>query len=128
MARIRDRKPVPALTDARHVVALGAELRIGSARALQAMLSEALESGGEVIIDASAVQSADSAGLQLLYAFVRDAKARGMAVSWQVPEKTLRRDAGLLDLDTALGLGGPHRGTHQAVDRSLFTTPTRMHT
>lgn len=108
MARIRDRKPATASPQAQRVVALSAELRIGNARALQAMLSEALASDGEIVIDATAVQSADSSGLQLLYAFVRDSKARGLAVSWRVSEKVLRRDAGLLDLDNALGLNGAH--------------------
>ncbi len=108
MARIRDRKSAAASPQAGRVVALSAELRIGNARALQAMLSEALASDGEIVIDATAVQSADSSGLQLLYAFVRDSKARGLAVSWRVSEKALRRDAGLLDLDNALGLNGAH--------------------
>ena len=107
MARIRDRKSVSASTDAHRVVALDAELRIGNASALQTMLCEALASGGEIVLDATAVQSADSAALQLLYAFVRDSKARGMRVSWLPAQPSLRRDAGLLDLDRPLGLNSP---------------------
>lgn len=108
MARVRGRNPSAATAAAQRVVALGSELRIGNARALQATLCEALAAGGEIILDATAVQTADSAGLQLLYAFVRDSKARGMAVSWRLAQPALRRDAGLLDLDTTLGLNGRH--------------------
>ncbi|PKM15409.1 MAG: anti-anti-sigma factor [Gammaproteobacteria bacterium HGW-Gammaproteobacteria-2] len=108
MARMRSRKPQPSTVEAHRVVALGAELRIGNANALQAMLREALASGDEIILDATDVRSADSAGLQLLYAFVRDSKARGITVSWQMSETILCRDAGLLGLDKALGLNGSH--------------------
>lgn len=108
MARVRRRKSEIAAADAHRVVALGAELRIGNANALQAMLCEALESGDEIILDATDMRSADSAGLQLLYAFVRDSKARGISVSWQMSETILRRDAGLLGLDKALGLKDTH--------------------
>ncbi len=108
MARMRTRKPQPSAAGAHRVVALGAELRIGNANALQAMLREALASGDEIILDATDVRSADSAGLQLLYAFVRDSKARGITVSWQMSETILYRDAGLLGLDKALGLKETH--------------------
>lgn len=111
MATVSDREPVATTAAKQRVVALGAELRIGNAGALQATLCEALAAGGEVILDATAVQTADSAGLQLLYAFVRDSKARGVVVSWRTAQPTLRRDAGLLDLDKALGLHGRHEAT-----------------
>lgn len=111
MARVRDRTPVATTVAARRVVALGAELRIGNARALQATLCEALAVGGEIMLDATAVQTADSAGLQLLYAFVRDSKARGVVVSWQLAQPSLRRDAALLDLDRIMGLNPRHEAT-----------------
>lgn len=105
MASIRGRKKTSEPTAAHRVLALGPELRIGNVRTLHATLSEALASGEDITLDASAVQSADTAGLQLLYAFVRDSKRRGQAVTWREPNAVLRRDAGLLDLDAALGLG-----------------------
>jgi len=108
MARMRSRKAQPLAVEARRVVALGAELCIGNANTLHAMLCEALASADEIILDATDVRSADSAGLQLLYAFVRDSKARGKAVSWQMSETILRRDAGLLGLDKSLGLNDTH--------------------
>lgn len=103
------RKPAVAKASrsaaAHRVLTLGPELRIGTVHALHASLREALASGEDIILDAAAVQSADTAGLQLLYAFVRDSKQRGQSVTWREPNAVLRRDAGLLDLDTALGLG-----------------------
>lgn len=90
---------------AHRVLTLGPELRIGAIQALHASLREALASGEDITLDATAVQSADTAGLQLLYAFVRDSKQRGQSVTWCEPNAVLRRDAGLLGLDAALGLG-----------------------
>src|SRR3546814_18685354 len=88
---------------AHRVLTLGPELRIGTVQALHASLREALASGEDITLDATAVQSADTAGLQLLYAFVRDSKQRGRSVTWREPNAVLSRDACLRYLKSALG-------------------------
>ena len=73
---------------------------------LQAELAERLDESGTVQIDGSAVDRVDTAGLQLLAAFVRDLQAEARSVEWVGCSVALRRSANALGLGTALGLGG----------------------
>jgi anti-anti-sigma regulatory factor len=59
------------------VVVLPRELTIAQAAALQAALRPALEEGAEVLLDGTAVDEVDVAGLQVLCAAGRTALERG---------------------------------------------------
>lgn len=80
-------------------------LRIGTVRDLHSKLREAIAAGRPVTLEAEAVETADTAALQLLYAFVRDGRDRGVEIGWKAPTERLRRDAERLGLSVPLGLG-----------------------
>lgn len=71
----------------------------------QAELAERLDDSGAVQIDGAAVERIDTAGLQLLAAFVRELGGESRAVEWVGCSVGLRRAATALGLETALGLG-----------------------
>lgn len=100
------RKPASrtASQGARQRIDLGAELDITVARDLHARLCKLLDAGQPADIDAASVEQADSAGLQLLSAFVRDAGARPGGVQWSRPSEALRKAAQRLGLSQMLGL------------------------
>jgi phospholipid transport system transporter-binding protein len=84
-------------------------LRLGSTTlrdvtAFQAELAERLDDSGVVQIDASAVERIDTAGLQLLAAFVRDLRTDARLVEWTDCSAALRRAAHSLGLTSALDL------------------------
>jgi phospholipid transport system transporter-binding protein len=72
---------------------------------LQAELAERLDESSPVQIDGTAVDRVDTAGLQLLTAFVRELQAESRTVEWIGCSVALRRAANALGLGTALGLG-----------------------
>lgn len=67
-------------------------------------LREAIEAGSEVSIDASAVERVDTACLQVLCAFSRQAKINGIALDWRSVSPSFRASADLLGLAGPLGL------------------------
>jgi ABC-type transporter Mla MlaB component len=71
---------------------------------LKAALDKAAAARGEraLTLEAAAVESVDGAGLQLLAAFARAAKARGVAIRWREVPGALREDARRLGLDESL--------------------------
>jgi phospholipid transport system transporter-binding protein len=71
----------------------------------QAELAERLDESGNVQIDGTAVDRVDTAGLQLLAAFVRDLRSEARAVEWVGCSERLRRAANALGLGAVLGLG-----------------------
>lgn len=77
-------------------------LDISMAADLHRTLKKALESGAPVSLQAHQVERADTAALQLLAAFIREARSRGITVSWNEPSAVLRRSAHLLGLAQAL--------------------------
>jgi phospholipid transport system transporter-binding protein len=88
-------------------VSLPAECIIASAIALRDTLLERVGDAGNVQIDASSVQRIDTAGLQLMAAFVRDRRNDGRSFEWLGVPACLTEAATLLDLTHALGLGSP---------------------
>jgi anti-anti-sigma regulatory factor len=86
-------------------VTLPASLLIRDAAALRGELSAAL-AAGICDIEASAVTSVDTAGLQLLVAALRSAAVRGMQARLSAPSEALCAGARQLGVDVALGLGG----------------------
>ena len=57
-----------------------------------------------IIIHASSVQRADTAGIQLLYAMVVAAKERQITLSWDNPSEKLRSAAQILGMTGQLGI------------------------
>jgi phospholipid transport system transporter-binding protein len=79
---------------------------IRTINALQTELAERLDESGNVQIDGTAVDRIDTAGLQLLAAFVRDLRAEQRAVEWVGCSDALRKAATALGLEAALCLPG----------------------
>ena len=71
---------------------------ISGAASLQARLSNALESASSVTLHADKVERSDTAALQVLVAFIRALRARGISISWKEPSVSLRGSAQLLGL------------------------------
>lgn len=71
---------------------------------LHLYLQKALEEKQAVVIEAGQVERADTAVLQTLYAFIKEAKSQGVTVKWRNVSNTVRDAAGLLGLSEALGL------------------------
>ncbi len=86
------------------VISCQESLDISIIQELYNQLYQALETQHGVVIDAAQVQRADTAALQVLHAFVREAKIRGIDVRWQHPSPALQKAAQLLDLGGHLGL------------------------
>lgn len=83
---------------------LDADLRIAAAPALRDTLLAALATGGSVEIDGGAVAQVDTAALQLLAAFSRDAKAAGHPVTWTGVSDSLQRGVAVLGLNGLIEL------------------------
>lgn len=105
-------KDGPALGPSPHAaeqeVRLGESLTIAQIRGIYEELKRVLQTAGAgatLRLDATAVESVDTAGTQLLVAFVRAAQAQGMVVRWrQGVAPALSECARRLGLHEALGL------------------------
>jgi ABC-type transporter Mla MlaB component len=86
---------------------LAAECTVAGAETLKEQLARRLGESSPVTVDVSALQRIDTAGLQLLAAFVRDRRTAGHAVTWRGRAPALEAAAGLLGLHTMLEL--PHK-------------------
>ncbi|HWQ95022.1 MAG TPA: STAS domain-containing protein [Gammaproteobacteria bacterium] len=78
-------------------------LDISGVGELHQQLNKALDDGQAVTLDASQVQRADTAALQLLAAFCQTARNRGVTVTWRQPSEVFELSACLLGLDGMLG-------------------------
>ena len=96
---IPDPAPTPAPTAS--LVALGDALTIEQASSLHQAMAAQLATAG-LVVEAGAVRRVDTAGLQLLLAFVRERERRGMAVTWQGVSAPLREAASRLGLEPVL--------------------------
>jgi phospholipid transport system transporter-binding protein len=85
---------------------LAAQCTVAQADALQAQLVRRLEEPQPVIVDVSALERIDTAGLQLLAAFVRDRRTAGRAVEWRGHAAALDCAASLLGLTDMLERAG----------------------
>jgi phospholipid transport system transporter-binding protein len=73
---------------------------------LQTELAERLDESGPLQIDGTAVDRVDTAGLQLLAAFVRDLRAEARTVEWVGCSDALKKAAQALGLHAELCLPG----------------------
>ncbi|MBW4052955.1 MAG: STAS domain-containing protein [Proteobacteria bacterium] len=85
---------------------LAAECTVAEADALQSQLARRLQEPGAVTVDVSALQRIDTAGLQLLAAFVRDRRTAGRAVKWRGRAAALDSAASLLGVNDMLERAG----------------------
>jgi anti-anti-sigma regulatory factor len=86
------------------ILRLGAQLTIREAVPLRAELLERADGSASLALDASGVVKVDTAGLQLLLAFLARRRAGGAPTVWAGCSDALRRAADCLDLSRALGL------------------------
>lgn len=88
---------------AARVIALPADFRLGSVADVKAELGQALDASAAQL-DGAAVERVDTAALQLLVAFRREAAARGQSPTWLGVSQIMRDAAGVLGLAQALEL------------------------
>lgn len=103
------RAPDPMALDpmALDPMVLGPSLTIQEALGLKQQLDGILSAGGAVHLDGAGVRSADTAGIQLLVAFAREAKMRHVAIIWRGASEVLLQSAAGLGLSALLGLAAP---------------------
>ncbi|NID13937.1 STAS domain-containing protein [Luteibacter yeojuensis] len=85
-------------------LALDADLRIGAAPALRDRLLGVLAAGEPIELDGAVVAQVDTAALQVLAAFSRDARAAGLPVAWSGVSDPLRRGVSVLGLHALIEL------------------------
>jgi anti-anti-sigma regulatory factor len=85
-------------------ISLGAECTLAQADSLKRALLRLLEEPRPVAVQVGALQRVDTAGLQLLAAFVRDRRTAGRQVAWHGRAPALDAAAALLGLHGMLGL------------------------
>jgi ABC-type transporter Mla MlaB component len=105
------RKAAPAKAARRRLaddgsLTLSAECTVAQADALKAELERRVDESDTVTVDVTALQRIDTAGLQLLAAFVRDRRTAGRSIAWRGRAAALEAAASLLGLDGMLEL--PH--------------------
>ncbi len=83
-------------------IKLQSELNIRHVAELKGLLTEALNSDAAIILDASEVDGADAAGLQLLVAFIRQASLKKRPVEWHKPAEGFLSTVKLMGLNDAL--------------------------
>jgi len=86
------------------VLALAAECLVAGASALKESLAKLLDEPQPVTLDITSLQRIDTAGLQVLTAFVRERASHGRAVEWHGAAPALTGAAQLLGLTSLLGL------------------------
>jgi ABC-type transporter Mla MlaB component len=84
--------------------AVAAECTVADASSLKAGLAKLLDESGIVTLDVSAVQRIDTAGLQVIAAFVRERESQGRQVEWRGSAPALTAAAKLLGLSSFLKL------------------------
>lgn len=85
-------------------VALGAHCTLRESLELKTLLVDQLAIGRDIELDGRAVERIDTAGLQLLAAFVRELGERHHAIHWAGASPALAGAARQIGLDAALGL------------------------
>jgi ABC-type transporter Mla MlaB component len=85
-------------------LALAAECLICDASSLKASLAGLLDEPLPVTLDITALQRIDTAGLQVITAFVRERAAHGHTVEWKGTAPVLANAARLLGLTSLLRL------------------------
>ena len=85
-------------------VSLGCSLDIIHASSLKSRLSKALAKNLSILLVADKVEKADTAGLQLVYAFIQKAHQQENSVCWKKPSDALIQASETLGIREALNL------------------------
>ena len=94
------------MSNSEYVVKCPESLTIAAVADLQGELKTALETHSEIVLNGSDVETADTAGLQLLCAFFMDTSAQDINIRWDNASQALRNSAeqigvsGIIQLDT----------------------------
>ncbi len=82
------------------------QLTVANVQALHEQLEHMVDDAknDRIVLQASGVTRADTAGIQLLYALVLAAKERQIALSWEKPSEKLRIAAQILGMSEHLGI------------------------
>jgi len=86
------------------VVSCGDALGMEDVGSLKERLSAALQSGGNIVLDAADIHSAQTPGMQLFVTFVRATEDKGLQFEWRNPTQALKESARLLGLSDSLKL------------------------
>lgn len=79
-------------------------ITISETQSLYKQLQAHLDRGGDVTLDARQVHMIDTAGLQLLLAFVLELKNENRSINWRGVSPAFKETAGLLGLTELLGI------------------------
>jgi anti-anti-sigma regulatory factor len=85
-------------------VSLGTALDIMHASGLKDRLASALQKKSHIVLISDKIDRADTAGLQLIYAFKLEAESQQKEVSWQKPTDVLLAACDSLGMSQALGI------------------------
>ena len=85
-------------------LAIAAECTVADASSLKSGLAKLLGESESVTLDISAVQRIDTAGLQVIAAFIRERESQGRQVQWRGHAPVISAAAGLLGLGALLKL------------------------
>ena len=88
-------------------IKLNDSLDISCSDELKTILLDALDSKADVVLQADAVEKADTAALQVLCAFFQDAATQKQNISWENPTEVLCRSASLIGVTNLLELAEP---------------------
>ncbi|MBN1379562.1 MAG: STAS domain-containing protein [Gammaproteobacteria bacterium] len=111
ITKSKEKKPEPRsaakprskrVTGPRKIV-LDAHLKISNAQELKVLLQKFL-ARKQITIDASKPEKIDTSAMQLLTAFVIEAKARSIKINWQSPSPCFIKSAKLLGLEHSIQL------------------------
>lgn len=83
---------------------MAAECTVADAGSLKTGLAKLFDTADAVTLDVSALQRIDTAGLQVIAAFVRDRESQGRQVLWRGEAPALTAAAQLLGLNALLKL------------------------
>ena len=89
------------------VYALSAECTVAASDTLKSGLLEVVDAAFPITLDIAAVQRIDTAGMQLIAAFVRERESHGRRVEWCGSAPAFTSAARLLGLTATLGLSEP---------------------
>jgi len=93
-----------ARKDGKTLITLGSTLDVRCATDLKKKMSACLKRKPPFELDGGQVDRVDTAGLQVLLAFITTAKSRGIELSWQQASDSLKNAARLIDLQDQLGI------------------------
>lgn len=95
---------VPPKEPASSTLALAAECTVSDAISLKERLATLIDEPQAVTLDIAALQRIDTAGMQVITAFVRERTSHGRTVEWQGTAPVLATAARLLGLTSLLKL------------------------